>query len=270
MLVIHGLWAYGAVYLWAEDSALPATAPPRPGRLPRPQAASVRPADVGPGASAQRAARAGRWPGGARGRRRADAVAAIRRGGAARVARADPAAQGASGRTGRATGGRTGSGGLGGPGPGEPVSRRASLAAWRVPALAFEPAAAVGLLAVLDEPGAIAAEIMGGGSAHYLAAVARLAADLRARGRVLPALRCEDGGHAARWRPVLSGADAERAHELATGMPALCRATNAGGQSSAVILTDALDALTDAAARARLSGQPLLPPRKGRGPPASR
>ena len=141
-----------------------------------------------------------------------------------------------------------------------------SLAAWRVPALAFEPAVAVNLLAVLDEPGALSAEVMGGGSAHYLAAVARLAADLAARGRVLPALRAEDGGHAARWRPVLSGADAERARELAAGMPALCRATDAGGQPSAVILTGALDALTDAAARARLAGQPLLPPRKGRRP----
>ena len=39
MLVVHGLWAYGACYLWAEDSALPAAAPARPGRpsrAPRP------------------------------------------------------------------------------------------------------------------------------------------------------------------------------------------------------------------------------------------
>ncbi|MGH3158962.1 MAG: hypothetical protein ACRDNF_20650, partial [Streptosporangiaceae bacterium] len=39
MLVVHGIWAYGAAYLWAEDSALPATAPPRSGRpskAPRP------------------------------------------------------------------------------------------------------------------------------------------------------------------------------------------------------------------------------------------
>src|SRR5215469_15770532 len=44
MLVIHGLWAYGAAYLWAEDSALPATAPPRPGRpsrAPRPHPFAV-------------------------------------------------------------------------------------------------------------------------------------------------------------------------------------------------------------------------------------
>ena len=30
MLVIHGIWAYGALSLWAEDSAGPASLPPRP------------------------------------------------------------------------------------------------------------------------------------------------------------------------------------------------------------------------------------------------
>src|SRR5262245_6425104 len=35
MLVIHGLWAYGSCYLWAEDSALPAAAPARAGKLSR-------------------------------------------------------------------------------------------------------------------------------------------------------------------------------------------------------------------------------------------
>ena len=39
MLVIHGIWAYGALSLWAEDSEGPATVQPRPGRpsrAPRP------------------------------------------------------------------------------------------------------------------------------------------------------------------------------------------------------------------------------------------
>jgi len=37
MLVVHGLWSYGAVQLWAEDSSLPALAPARgrPSRAPR-------------------------------------------------------------------------------------------------------------------------------------------------------------------------------------------------------------------------------------------
>ncbi|HEY2441607.1 MAG TPA: DEAD/DEAH box helicase, partial [Streptosporangiaceae bacterium] len=101
---------------------------------------------------------------------------------------------------------------------------------------------------------------------RFLAAVARLAADLTARGRVLPALRDEDGQYAAGWRPVLSGADAQRARELAAAMPPLCRATATEGAPSAKLLTEALDALTDAAARAALAGPPLLPARRGRRP----
>jgi hypothetical protein len=44
MLVIHGIWAYGALHVWAEDSALPAQAPPRagrPSRAPRPHPFAV-------------------------------------------------------------------------------------------------------------------------------------------------------------------------------------------------------------------------------------
>src|SRR5262249_58424900 len=35
VLVVHGIWAYGALSLWAEDSAGPATAQPRAGRPSR-------------------------------------------------------------------------------------------------------------------------------------------------------------------------------------------------------------------------------------------
>ena len=248
MLVVHGLWAYGASYLWAEDSTLPAAAPARPGRLSR----APRPHPF-----------------------------AMQASGLARVlARLPEPAAGLAGqavedeltlRLPSGTDGPLASPELirppsqDGAGASRPGGRRVSLAPWRVPALAFEPAAAVNLLTVLGEPGALSGEVTGG-SARYLAAVARLAADLAARGRVLPALRAEDGGHAARWRPVLSGADAERARELAAGMPAMCRAAGAVDRSPAPILTGALDALTDAVARARLAGQPLLPARYGHQP----
>src|SRR5215831_5116075 len=175
MLVIHGLWAYGACHLWAEDSALPAAAPARPGRPRR----APRPHPFAPQAS----------------------------GLARALARLPEPAAGLAGQAGA--------------GSGRPGERRVSLALWRVPALVFEPAPAVDLLTVLGEPGAPSGEVVGGGSARYLAAVARLGADLAARGRVLPALRAEDGGPAPRWRPVLSGADAERARELAAGMPVM-------------------------------------------------
>ena len=167
-------------------------------------------------------------------------------------------------------------------------TRRSALAAWRVPALTFAPAAALDLLSVLGEARAHGGQAILGGSVRYLAALAQLAGDLAARGRVLPALTADggvrgpgtdgaggaeaDGGYAARWRPVLSGADAQRARELAVAMPPVCRATTAAGEPSTLVLSDAINALTDAAARASLTGQPgfaLLAARRGRQPARS-
>src|ERR1019366_7058207 len=124
------------------------------------------------------------------------------------------------------------------------------------------------------EPGladpATTAVTVAGGSAIYWAAIAALAADLAGRGRVLPVLEAVDGGYAARWRPVLTGADAQRARDLAAAMPPLCRAAQPTGEPPAPGFTAALDALCDAAARARLdrdrTGWTLLPARRGRRP----
>jgi hypothetical protein len=164
---------------------------------------------------------------------------------------------------------------------------RRRLARWRVPALAFGPAAALDLLTGLAEadalsghpPAAPSYPHVTGGSLIYLAALARFAADLVARGRVLPALdRDASPGIAAPvawravWRPVLSGADAQRAMELAEAMPPLCRAASEGraGWPAGQVLAAVLEALGDAAARAMLgSAAPagLLQARRGR-PPA--
>src|SRR6202034_1822780 len=49
MLVIHGIWAYGGLQVWAEDSARPALAPPRagrPSRAPRPHPFAVAPGEL--------------------------------------------------------------------------------------------------------------------------------------------------------------------------------------------------------------------------------
>src|SRR5439155_21697587 len=73
--------------------------------------------------------------------------------------------------------------------------------------------------------------------------------------------------YAARWRPVGSGADAQRVRELAQAMPPVCRATSEVGEPAEAVLASLLDALTDAAARASLATDPeisLLPPRRGR------
>jgi SNF2-related domain/SNF2 Helicase protein/Helicase conserved C-terminal domain len=251
MLVIHGIWAYGALSLWAEDSEGPARAAPRsgrPSRAPRPHPFAAGPdalADViaelaGPAADLARKAIEDeltlRLPAVAGGPLASPAL--IR----------DPGAGAA-----RPTGGG-----------------RPGLALWRVPALTFEAGAAFDLLGTLGERGAGSSRAVLGGSVPYLAALAACAGDLAARGRVLPALVAgEDGGYEARWRSVLSGADAQRARDLAAAMPPLCRAADGASAPSAQLLTDALDALADVAARARLGRDPgfaLLPARRGRRP----
>jgi hypothetical protein len=165
--------------------------------------------------------------------------------------------------------------------------------------LTVEAAAALDLLDALSGglnpasgPEGLAAA---GGSVRYFCAVGALAADLASLGRVLPGLSGpagagpgggEAGGYPpdpgaqpaagsrweARWRPVLTGAHAQRARDLALAMPPVCRSAAAAGEAPALVLASALDALTDAAVRARISpdGEPptrLLPRRRGRKPP---
>ncbi|HEX3389837.1 MAG TPA: DEAD/DEAH box helicase [Streptosporangiaceae bacterium] len=254
VLVIHGMWARGALCLWAEDSALPASldapAGGRPSRAPRPH-----PFAADPGVLGDALGLLGEGP-----RDLASKAAADE------LSRWLPSA---------------GPGPMCAPelirdaGPEVPPRRRAALGCWRVPALAFGPAAALTLLAALDpvdSPPAAAAhpDLIAGGSAVYWAAVARFAADLCARGRVLPVLGRVDDSWAASWRPVLTGPDAPRAAELAGAMPPVCRAGEPGGEPPGPLLAAALDALADAAARARLDAGPppaaLLPPRRGRRP----
>ena len=236
MLVVHGIWAYGAVWLWAEDPALPGHGPARPGRpsrAPRPHPFAVAAAEL------------------------ADALAELPdpAGGLVRKAIDDeltlrlptigdgPLASQEAGR--------------------EPPAGKAALAAWRVPALVFEPAAAAAALAVLDGGGEPFRNLQPGATLAYLAAAERFATDLVTRGRVLPVLVPEDEHYAARWRPLLGAADIPRARELAAAMPPLCRA--AVEEPAGAVLADALDAFADEAARSRLQA-PLLPPRRGRRP----
>ena len=291
MLAIHGVWAYGALFLWAEDADSPATAPSRPGRPSRaprahPFAAT---AEVVAEAIAEHAGPV------------ADLVLKAVDDELTLWLAATADGPLASPDLIRAPENQPPAG-----------NRRSALRAWRVPALTFGPAAALDLLGVLGESRRRGSQAVQGGSVHYLAAVARLAGDLAARGRVLPALTAGgsepagtsgfsisrgsisagsinaggisagsdgdggagvaaegEGGYAARWRPVLSGADAQRARELAVAMPPLGRATTAAGEPSARVLMAILDALTDAAARASLCSQPgftLLPARRGRRP----
>src|SRR5690349_18556723 len=134
MLVIHAIWAYGALHAWAEDPALPAQAPPRAGRPSR--APRSHPFAVPPG-------------------RLADALAAAGARDLARKAVDDeltmhlpslPNAPLASPELIRPP--------LGTANPDARPPGRPALAAWRVPVLTFESATAASELTTLgDRPG---------------------------------------------------------------------------------------------------------------------
>jgi hypothetical protein len=282
MLVIHGIWARGALCLWAEDARRPARTPelpdgspagPRPGR--RSRAPRPHPFAAGPETIAGALASLGESAAGAARQAAADELTlwlpSAPDGPQAAPELIRPAAD-----TDADDGGRR---------------RFPALGCWRVPALAVEPTTALDVLAALDRlaapgeplaggtldaagsghqaPGALA-ELAAGGSVAYWAAVAWFADDLAGRGRVLPALVPSAASWAARWYPVLTGHDARRAAEFAEAMPPLCRAAEPGGEPPAPILAAALAGLADAAARARLAAGPpgwaLLPPRRGRRP----
>ena len=254
MLAIHGIWSQRALALWAEDSQLPALAPAglagpvrdHPFAAAHGLLADVLAEFAEPASDLVRKAAEDEltlWlPGGP----------------------AEPAASPDLIRPNLISAAPAG----------QKQSAAATLAGWRVPVLIFEPAAARAILAAIGQP--VAGQQDGrsgrgvtGGSVLYLAAIAALAADLAARGKVLPGLtETVDGSSLACWRPVLAGPDALRARELTSALPPLCRATTAEGEAPAAVFGQALDALTDTAVRARLGTGPgftLLP-----GPSGSR
>ncbi|MFD8532091.1 DEAD/DEAH box helicase [Streptosporangium canum] len=252
MLVVHGAWVDGRLGVWAEDTA----------RAPAPASrAALRPHPFAAPAAVLAAALGVAVPGGA------PAEAAPR-----------TAARGGSAGTGEGELTILLPGSTGGPLP-SPESGLASsarspkISAWRVPALLLRPVDALSLLASLsvpdagagpsgldfdDVPGSAAELGWGPGlSLRYFAVVAEHARGLVRRGRILPRLVVEGDGHAARWRPVLTGADATVLRDLAAAMPPVCRAV-AEERPSADVLRAALDGLVDGVARLSLPDRLIL------------
>nr|WP_221475615.1 SNF2-related protein [Sphaerisporangium rubeum] len=153
--------------------------------------------------------------------------------------------------------------------------RRPRIVTWQAPSLRLPPAQALVLLRSL--PGtsvprggpaldAGAAEWAPGWSLRYFALVAEHARALAGRGRVLPQFVNEDGGYAARWVPVITGADVTAVRDLAAAMPPACRAAPRE-RPAADVLHEALSGFTDAVTRARMPERLLLGNRPGRTSP---
>ena len=149
----------------------------------------------------------------------------------------------------------------------EIIERRdgGSLLPWAVPALALGPRDCLDLLLSLPEgtlPG-----VLVGDSFRFFGEVAKLALELVARGRMLPALVKRDDQFHAVWQPVADGeTDADRLQLLARCMPAVCRAEFAEespeGRTPHAIINDIIMHLADAAVRQSLDGVSLSPKRK--------
>ncbi|MFC9324980.1 SNF2-related protein [Kitasatospora sp. NPDC057015] len=146
-----------------------------------------------------------------------------------------------------------------------------SLTPWRVPALLFDTAAAAQLLGELFDPrwavttaelpAAGRVEIVHGASLRWLTGVHDLAWRLVRRGRTRPLPTVEAGEPYARWRPALDEDGRREAAALAAGCPPVCRGEwpgPAAGRSGGELLTELLEALVDAEARALLVDEPPL------------
>ncbi|MEU4419476.1 DEAD/DEAH box helicase [Actinoplanes sp. NPDC024001] len=239
MLVVHGGWVPGRgrpgrLVLWAEDPELPLTTTSRAKSRPHPFAAS---------AEALLEAIGGEFA-------EADANSADRR----RL----PSGSGLVHLPGTARGP------LPSPETGaEAPTRGIRLSAWTVPLLSVPGHAAAAVLGTLAEPDP-SAPWVAGSSLRYLALLAGYACDLARRGRMLPQLVVEDGVPTARWRPVLTGADAATYRDFAAGMPPVVRALDTpDGHPLGRTVRDALDTLLDGAARQVLPDRLMVGQRPG-------
>ncbi|MFC7546170.1 DEAD/DEAH box helicase [Plantactinospora sp. GCM10030261] len=242
MRVVHGVWRPGGrLMLWGEDSTLPATPPRRPGRPPRerphPYACGHQTLVDQLGDLAAKAVTG------------SAALTLPTRAGAPvdspELVRDEPP------DTGRAA---------------------PTLARWRVPTLDYDADQALAVLAAsaagmaggppgaAGAPGSTSGPALAsqGGTLRHLAELAGFAEELVRRGRVLPGLIIEPDTARAAWRPVLTGADAAWARHLAAALPPAARAADPDTPLAALV-ADALDTLTDAAARAALEGVRLVP-----------
>ncbi|MFF5206974.1 DEAD/DEAH box helicase [Streptosporangium sp. NPDC000396] len=240
--MVHGGWVDGRLGVWAEDTARPPDSAPvsRAALRPHPFAASADMLAAALGAATAGEAASGEaFMSAVAGAERRELT--LRLPGSARGPLPSPESGLAS-----------------------PV-RSPKISAWHVPALLFRPAEALLLLDSLSgmdfgagSSGFDSGDVRAGGlewgpglSLRYLAVLAEHAWDLVRRGRILPQLVVEDDKHAARWRPVLTGADLAAFRDLAAAMPPVCRAVPEE-RPSAEVLHEALNGLVDGAARRSL------------------
>jgi hypothetical protein len=114
-------------------------------------------------------------------------------------------------------------------------------------------------------------ELHAGASVSTFAALAALALEVAAAGRVLPDLRQGPDGPEAVWEPLMNGEDDRRVRIVADSLPPVCRALTAAGAAQETIVHQALSAFVDAVCRDSLTSSRAAPIRlpRGGGEPAA-
>jgi non-specific serine/threonine protein kinase len=286
VIVVHGWWSLpagpgdaGVLVLWAEDGLGPAEAVRRPGRRPKVRSHPF-------AVDADQLAKVLGLP---------DAAMALSTGVAGSAGSAVPSGNAASSGTGVSSGSAVSSGTADlalpsfsnapaaspelldlrsitqdGVGEGETLRLRPDVR-WRVPTLALDPELALTVLQVLERQhapeadsadsavgpdlGAITVRI--GADLRQLFRLAGFAADLAGRGRVLPvALAAGAGRGVARWRPVLTGADADWFRSAVAALPPSYRAAFDAERGAGESAVAAVDTLVDAVVRQRIGPAP--------------
>jgi hypothetical protein len=151
------------------------------------------------------------------------------------------------------------------------TKRAPGLWPFEVTSIRLSPSA--GLDVALALGGVGSPEIHAGASVSAFAALAVLALEIVAAGRVLPDLRRGADGYEAVWEPLLNGEDDGRARTVAEALPPVCRALTAEGVPPEAIVQRALRALVNSACRDSLAAARPAPIRLPRGggdlPPAA-
>ncbi|MGA2304560.1 MAG: DEAD/DEAH box helicase [Acidimicrobiales bacterium] len=151
-------------------------------------------------------------------------------------------------------------------------SRRApGLWPFEVTTLRVSPSA--GLDVALALGGVGSPELHAGASVSTFAALAALALEIVAAGRVLPDLRRSADGYEAVWEPLMNGEDDGRVRTVADSLPPVCRSLTAEGVAPEGIVQRAVSAFVHAVCRDSLAASRPAPIRLPRGggdlPPAA-
>jgi hypothetical protein len=143
---------------------------------------------------------------------------------------------------------------------------------FEVTTLRLSPSA--GLDVALALGGVGSPELHAGASVSTFAALAALALEIVAAGRVLPDLRrTADDAYEAVWEPLMNGEDDGRVRTVADSLPPVCRSLTAEGAHPEAIVHHAVSAFVHAVCRDSLAASRPAPIRLPRGggdlPPAA-